>query len=173
MKNIALYLVHPSYEKESRINKALINAAKNLENITIYDLYKNYPDFKIDVKKEQERLLENDIVVLQFPLFWFSSPALLKEWFDLVFTQDFAFDGKYALKDKKLLVSTTAAGAEETYKESGILIEDYLKPIVGTAMYTKMQYQKPFIVHNTYVLSDEQLDNIAKEYVQYLLELSK
>ena len=117
MKKIALYLVHPSYKKESRINKALINAVKDLENISIINLYEEYNDFKIDTKKEQERLLDSDIVVLQFPFFWFSTPSLLKEWFDVVLTPDFAFEEKYLLENKELLVTTTAGGAEDTYKD--------------------------------------------------------
>jgi putative NADPH-quinone reductase len=53
-------------------------------NVTIHQLYAAYPDFRIDVKREQELLSLHDRMILQFPLYWYSTPALLKQWFDVV-----------------------------------------------------------------------------------------
>ena len=79
MKKVLINLVHPNLN-ESRVNKYLSQVASKEENITINNLYSKYPDFKIDAKKEQELLLENDVIVFQFPMYWLSSPSLLKEW---------------------------------------------------------------------------------------------
>ena len=49
MKKIAIQLVHPN-SGESRVNKALIKAVENLENVTVYNLYEKYPNYKIDVE---------------------------------------------------------------------------------------------------------------------------
>lgn len=61
-----------------------MEAAQNLENVTIHQLYATYPDKNIDASKEQELLLAHDRVILQFPFHWYSTPSLLKEWFDVV-----------------------------------------------------------------------------------------
>lgn len=173
MKKIALYLVHPSLEENSVINKTLLKNISDLENVTIIDLYKKYPDFKINVEEEQKTLLEHDVVVFQFPFYWFSSPALLKEWFDVVLTPDFAYGDNCKLENKDFAVITTAAGSEETYIQSGTLIKEFLKPMQSTAAYISMNYKEPFIVHNTYVLNEENLNDITNEYIQYLKNLSK
>ena len=77
-------------------------------------------DFAGDVKAEQQRLLEADLVVVQFPLYWSTFPSVMKEWIDQVFTYGFAFgpDGSQ-LKSKKLLFSITAGATAESYSESG------------------------------------------------------
>ena len=41
--------------------------------------------------EEQQRLADHDLIVLQFPLYWYTGPALLKEWLDLVWLQGFAY----------------------------------------------------------------------------------
>jgi len=84
MKKILVNVAHPSLENDSRINKKLVEFIQNEQNITINNLYKKYPDFKIDIKKEQDLLLANDVIIFQFPMYRFSSPALLKEYLDLV-----------------------------------------------------------------------------------------
>ena len=67
MKRVLINLVHPNIG-ESRVNKLLTQTAQKEENVTINNLYAEYPDFKIDVQKEQELLLENDVIIFQFPL---------------------------------------------------------------------------------------------------------
>ena len=54
----------------------------------MYDLY---PDFKIDVAEEQKHLAAADRIILQFPFYWYSTPALLKQWQDDVLTYGWAF----------------------------------------------------------------------------------
>ena len=101
MKRVLINLVHPNIG-ESRVNKLLTQTAQKEENVTINNLYAEYPDFKIDVQKEQELLLENDVIIFQFPLYWLSSPALLKEWFDRTFVYNFAYGENYKLEGKNL-----------------------------------------------------------------------
>uniref|UniRef100_A0A4X1SQL2 N-ribosyldihydronicotinamide:quinone dehydrogenase 2 n=1 Tax=Sus scrofa TaxID=9823 RepID=A0A4X1SQL2_PIG len=45
-----------------------------------------------DIVEEQKKLQEADLVIFQFPLYWFSVPAILKGWMDRVLCQGFAFD---------------------------------------------------------------------------------
>ena len=175
MKRVLINLVHPNLD-ESRVNKFLSQKASKLENVTINNLYAKYPDFKIDVQKEQELLLENDVIIFQFPLYWLSSPALLKEWFDRTFVYNFAYGENYKLEGKKFAIAVSAGGAEAHYSSTGnnkYRVEEYLIPFVGTANYTKMDYQTPFVTYETFILSDEKLEESAKNYTEYIKKLAK
>lgn len=87
---ILVLAVHPHMET-SVVNKAWAEELSKHDNITVRDLYKEYPDEAIDVAKEQQLCEEYDRIVFQFPLYWYSSPPLLKKWQDLVLTYGWAF----------------------------------------------------------------------------------
>ena len=55
------------------------------------DMYQLYPNFDIDVKTEQKILEVSDRIVLQFPIYWYQTPALMKQWFDVVFEYGWAY----------------------------------------------------------------------------------
>ena len=60
---------------------------KELENhfgdkISVRRLSDLYPDFNIDVPAEQNALVQADVVLFQYPTFWFNTPAILKKWLD-------------------------------------------------------------------------------------------
>lgn len=74
--NTTILLFHP-HLKTSRVNKTLAEAAIKA-GFNVRALYDIYPDEQIDVKKEQALLESSDRIVLQFPLYWYSSPSLLK-----------------------------------------------------------------------------------------------
>src|SRR5210317_2302988 len=88
--NILILFAHPALQN-SRVNRHLIKYITDLDGVTFHDLYETYPDFHIDVKREQNLLLENDIIVFHHPLFWFSVPAILREWMDLVLQHMWAY----------------------------------------------------------------------------------
>ena len=67
------------------------------------------------VKKEQELLLEHDIILFQFPMYWFSSPSLLKEWLDIVLSPGFAHAGSYKLENKSFAIAISCGGAEKEF----------------------------------------------------------
>ena len=173
MKKVLINLVHPNLD-ESRVNKFLSQKASKEENVTINNLYSKYPDFKIDAKKEQELLLENDVIIFQFPMYWLSSPALLKEWFDATFTYNFAYGENYKLEGKKFAIAVSTGSGTAQYSSTGSnkhTVEEFLTPFVGTASYVKMNYQNPFVTYETFVLSDEKLEESAKNYVEYIKNL--
>jgi len=55
-----------------------------VEGLTFHDLYEAHPDFDVDVAREQELLLGHDAVLVQHPLYGYSTPPLVKQWEDLV-----------------------------------------------------------------------------------------
>lgn len=75
----------------SKANRALIDAVKGEQGIFVHDLYAEYPDWNIDVAREHRLLTEHDRIVLQFPFYWYSTPPLLKKWFDDVILSGWAY----------------------------------------------------------------------------------
>lgn len=103
---------HPTLQ-HSQTNRAMLEIARGIDAITLADLYAKYPRFDIDVDEEQELLLEHDAIVFQFPLYWYSTPSILKEWQDLVLQHGFAYgETGVALKNKLWLCAVTAGAAE-------------------------------------------------------------
>ncbi len=180
-KKILINLFHPNLG-QSRGNRALLDAVRELPNVTINDLYAEYPDFKINVAREQELLTTHDVVVFQHPLFWMSSPALFKEWQDTVLQKGFAFPpgtgDKLAGKIWQTVV--TAAGPAEGYTKEGPFkadFEDILIPFRLTATYCSMQWQPAFAVTSVMpeddaymrALTAEEMKEKADEYRTLLL----
>uniref|UniRef100_A0A9L0RZJ9 Ribosyldihydronicotinamide dehydrogenase [quinone] n=1 Tax=Equus caballus TaxID=9796 RepID=A0A9L0RZJ9_HORSE len=92
-----------------------------------------------DIIDEQKKVQEADLVIFQFPLYWFSVPAILKGWMDRVLCQGFAFDvpGFYDsgfLKDKLALLSLTTGGMAEMYTKTGVSgdFRYFLWPLQGS-----------------------------------------
>ncbi|AFL69643.1 NAD(P)H-dependent oxidoreductase [Sulfurospirillum barnesii] len=174
MKKTLVILAHPSMN-ESRLNKALINAISHEEHITVHDLYATYGRTgEIDVKKEQDLLVANERIVFQFPLFWFSTPSLLKEWQDKVLEYGFAYGSEGSkLANKEFKVALTTGSPDYAYQAGAYdhaSISELLKPLQITALFTGMVYTAPFAVHGALKIKEEELAQKALEYKALLHE---
>src|SRR5687767_4813346 len=143
MPQILILFAHPALEK-SRVQYSLLKALTGLEGVTINDLYERYPDFDIDIRREKKLLMSHDIIVWQHPFYWYSSPALLKQWEDLVLEHGWAY-GKNgtALAGKKVFSVLTSGGTFAAYQEGGLnkyTLHEYLKPFEQTANLCDMIY---------------------------------
>ena len=79
MKTLVL-VFHPNMAA-SRVNRALAERAESLgDDVVVRRMYDLYPGFRIDIAAEQQAMEAADRIVLQFPMYWFSSPPLLKKW---------------------------------------------------------------------------------------------
>lgn len=156
-RRVLILFAHPALEK-SRVNRRLAEAVRSLPGVTFHDLYELYPDFDIDVPHEQHLLEKHDVVVMMHPFYWYSTPALLKEWQDLVLEHGWAYgSGGTALQGKLLLTVTTAGGSEEAYCRTGetcYTVRELLVPIERTAVLCGMTYLPPFVVYGTHALDD-------------------
>jgi len=175
MQKILVLFAHPALQK-SLAHKTLFNAIQGLEGITCHDLYEHYPDSFINIKKEQRLLLEHDIIVFQFPLYWYSSPAILKEWQDLVLEHGFAYGEKgNKLAGKRLMLAVSTGGSENSYSKSGYnqnSLEEFLLPFSKMSYICGMSYLSPFVVHDIHKRHDSQrLLKKAQEYRVRLLTL--
>ncbi|NOR73888.1 MAG: NAD(P)H oxidoreductase [Draconibacterium sp.] len=174
MKKIIIIFAHPTFHK-SRINKKLISAVENLEGITVNNLYENYPDFFINVKKEQNLLIEHDIIIWHHPFYWYSAPAIIKEWMDLVLEHGFAYGIKgNALKDKMAFSVVSTGGKKEVYCKEGhnhFTLNQFLIPFNQSANLCGMTYLPPFVVHGSHTISDEEIDNLTQMYHNLIVML--
>ena len=146
-RRILVLMAHPSLDR-SEVNRPLAVATATVDGVTIVDLYAEYPGFDIDVDREQAQLLEHDVIVFMHPLYWYSTPSILKEWQDLVLEHGFAYgsSGK-ALHGKIFFNSITAGGGEAAYRADGynhFTIRELLHPLEQSAMLCGMTYLPPY-----------------------------
>jgi len=118
-----------------------------------------------DIELEQEKLLWADTVILQFPLWWFSMPAILKGWVERVYAYGFAYGvgehsdvrwgdryGEGTLAGKRAMLIVTTGGWESHYAQRGINgpIDDILFPIQhGILHYPGFEVLPPFVLYRT------------------------
>jgi glutathione-regulated potassium-efflux system ancillary protein KefG len=168
---VLVLFAHPAVER-ARLGPMMARAADALPHVVVRDLYELYPDFTIDVSAEQKALKRAAAVVLQFPFYWYSTPAILKEWMDLVLTHGFAYgrEGR-ALEGKHLACALTTGGGPFAYGARGVNrygIADFLRPLEQTAHLCRMRWRKPFVVHGTAILDDGERDRSVERYVAWL-----
>jgi glutathione-regulated potassium-efflux system ancillary protein KefG len=175
MRRVLIQFAHPARAR-SRINKALRAAVTDLEGVTFNDLYAAYPDFLIDVKREQQLCERHEVIIFQHPFYWYSTPAIMKEWLDLVLENGWAY-GKQgrALKGKLFLQALTAGGDDSTYQKDGnneLTIGELTSPYRATAKLCEMDWLPPFAVLGIHRgLSDEIVQAHAEEYRRAVIAL--
>jgi glutathione-regulated potassium-efflux system ancillary protein KefG len=166
-RRILVLFAHPSY-RTSRLNKAMIAAARAVDGVTVHDLYETYPDFAIDVEREQGLLVDHDAVVLQHPFFWYSAPSIVKEWQDLVLEHGWAYgQSGRKLEGKLWLQAITTGGRDEAYGEGGMnhfTVDELLRPFEATAKLCHMAWQRPFVVHAAHVAGAGEIEAAAHAY---------
>ncbi|MFD9408070.1 NAD(P)H-dependent oxidoreductase [Streptomyces sp. NPDC059989] len=128
-----------------------------------------------DVAAEQEKLRWSDAVILQFPMWWFSTPAILKGWIDRVFTSGFGYgpavpppygEGS-ALAGRRALVSVTVGARGSAFSDRGIhgALADVLHPLQhGLFWFTGMEALEPFAVSEANDLPEERYAVAVREY---------
>ena len=158
-RRVLVLLAHPVLER-SRVNRRLAEVARSVEGITLHDLYEAYPSLRIKVRHEQQLLVEHDVIVFQHPFYWYSVPALLKEWQDLVLEHGWAYGSKgHALDGKYTLNALSTAGPEVAYQSTGgnrFTIRQLLAPWDQSAYRCRMKYFAPFVTHGALRLDKDE-----------------
>lgn len=162
---------HPHLEN-SNVNKVILKELEKHfgEQISIRRLDKLYPDYQINIKAEQEAIKNADFIVLQFPFYWYSTPALLKKWIDDVLYDYFPgnnLSGRF--KDKVVIASITIGGSKERYTPPHKTVEIYLIPLQETFEIIGAEWELPVYSFDA-VLSNK---NLSKTALQHFLELEK
>jgi NAD(P)H dehydrogenase (quinone) len=111
--------------------------------------------FAEDIRREQERVAQADLLVLQFPLWWGSPPAILKGWCERVLAYGFAYvDGRRfdsgLFKGRRAIFSVTTGGTPERFSNEGVYgeIERVLYPVERLLLqYMGYEVLPPFIAY--------------------------
>ena len=156
-KRILILFAHPS-QNRSEVNLPLFKASHR-DHVTCVDLYEEYPNFRIDIDREQKRLKEHDVVIFMFPFYWYSTPSILKEWQDLVLEHGFAYGSEgTALHGKTFLCALTTGGPKKAYQCNGynhFTIQELLQPLEQMAHLCGMKYLPPFVLFGARTAAEE------------------
>jgi NAD(P)H dehydrogenase (quinone) len=197
--NVLIVYAHPD---PNSLNAALKNhAVRHLEAaghaVQLSDLYAMEWNAKLaaseipeqehhrtDILREQEKLRWADTVIFQFPLWWFSMPAIMKGWVERVYTLGFGYGvgehsdqrwgdryGEGTLAGKRAMLMVTAGGWESHYGPRGIngAVDDLLFPIQhGILFYPGMEVLPPFLVYRTGRMDDARFAAICEQLEQRL-----
>lgn len=132
-----------------------------------------------DIQAEIDKVKACDLLILNFPVFWFSVPAILKGWIDRVFVSGIFYGGRrvYArggMSGKRALVCATLGGREHMFGNSGIHGEltGMLRPLLqGTLGYVGMDVLEPFFGYHVPYLSLEGRQQILEDWRQALSQI--
>lgn len=140
--------------------------------------------FSRDIQDEQEKLLWADFVIFQFPLWWYSVPAILKGWFDRVFASGFAYGhgiGRYdagGLRGRKAMLSTTTGSPQSACTSHGMDGDIHEKILYhinhGMLYFAGLEPVEPFIAW-TPSRNEQARKRYLKEYqdrLHHLLQIS-
>lgn len=145
MAKIILINGHPDYE-HSTANKTIIEEfSKLVPSAEIVNVAELYPNFQIDAQKEQQRLQAAEMLIFEYPFWWYSAPSLMHRYLEQVFLHGWAYgsNGK-ALQGKNLTISFTTGAPESDYqRREGLMhtIEQFLPAMLSTAHFTGMTYR--------------------------------
>ena len=157
---ILIIHAHP-YPQRSRAGHAMLSAVRELPGIEIRSLYDLYPDFDIDVAAEQAALASAQLVVWLHPVYWYSVPAMLKHWFDVVLLRGWAYgDGGQALLGKHCLWVATTGGQQSSFAESGahqLPFDEFAAPIRQTARFCGMVWEPPLALHGAHTVAEDEI----------------
>lgn len=171
MAKVLVLFAHPALER-SRVHRRLNEGVRSGPDITLHDLYEAYPRLDVDVAREQRLLVEHDVIVLQYPFYWYSTPPILKQWMDLVLEHGWAYGSEgHALVGKTFLCAISAGGREEAYCSAGynrFTVRQLLAPVEQTARLCGMEFLPPFVVFGTHSLREDAIRAEAERYARLL-----
>jgi glutathione-regulated potassium-efflux system ancillary protein KefF len=157
---IQVLYAHP-YPSHSRANAALLAAIRDLQGVQVRSLYDLYPDYDIDAEAERKAMEGARLVVFMHPIYWYTTPALLKHWFDQVLARGWAYgDGGTALRGKDCLWIVTTGADETAYTpggKHGHPFESFSPVVEQTARFCGMNWLEPFVLHGAHHIPDDEL----------------
>ena len=169
MARVLLLFAHPALEG-SRVHRRLLREVPG--DVTVHDLYDAYPDFDIDVPREQALLSAHDVLVVRHPFYWYSVPPLLKQWIDLVLEHGWAYgSGRDALRGKWVVPVVSTGGGAEAYAPTGrnrFTMRQLMAPLDQTFTLCQMGFAAPFVVHGAHRLTPADIDAHAPAYRRLL-----
>jgi putative NADPH-quinone reductase len=174
MPRTLILLFHRDLSR-SKANAALADAARGVDGVEVIDVQGRYPsgiiDMSTDAEREAQMLLGADRIVLQFPIQWYSTPALLKAWQDAVLTRMYyIFPEREGdrLRGTPIMVAATAGNVPEAYRPGGanhFSVDEIFTPLKATAYRCALPWRQPYLVFAADKLGDSELQAAADGYV--------
>lgn len=170
---VLVIVAHPDLST-SRVNRAWTEALRAQGNVTVRDLTALYPDMNIDILEEQMELIEHDRVVLQFPLYWYSSPPIMKQWLDLVLQPGFAYAvGGDKLHGQEWMVSTSIGSQIDGYRAGGhgnFSVDELLRPFQQMVNYIGGRYLTPHCFYRSIIATNDEIAEGTQAMLRYVLD---
>jgi NAD(P)H dehydrogenase (quinone) len=130
--------------------------------------------YSTDILLEQRKLLWCDILILQFPLWWYSVPAIMKGWIDRVLTYGFAYGQGSNLRGRRAMLVMTTGGEHQPFtSDKQRILSDMLDHLQhGTLDFCGFSVLPPFAIYGALNTTTEERDQIILQYIQLLRGLS-
>lgn len=171
MARVLVLFAHPALEK-SRVHRRLVKAVPKRDGLTFHDLYEAYPRLDVDVAREQRLLLDHDVMVFQFPFYWYSTPPILKQWQDLVLEHGWAYGSRgTALRGKTVAWAVSAGGRSAAYAPEGynrFTVRELMAPLEQSMWLCGMRPLPPWVVYGTHRLTEAEIEVAAGGYTALL-----
>ncbi len=171
MLKVLVLFAHPTLE-QSVVNKRLVKRLREMDGVSVRDLYELYPDFDIPVKVEQAALERHDIIIWLHPIYWYSAPPIIKQWIDLVLLHDWAYGTKGGALKGKLIFNMVTTGATiasyQTDGHHGYPLPDFLLPYKQTAILCHMEYLPPYVIDGAFTHGIDTLKGDIERAVEHI-----
>ncbi|GEL15191.1 NAD(P)H-dependent oxidoreductase [Pediococcus cellicola] len=163
-----IVVAHPKLV-ESGTQQFLKMSLKTSQDVTWHVLEKN--SISLNVAAEQKLLQSHDRIIFQFPLYWYSAPALLKHWEDEVLTRNFVYGAGQSLQGKELGIVVSTGDAKQGFSAGGsenYTLSELLKPYQALALKAGMKYLSPFSIFQFAYLTEPEKQRLLVNYQQYV-----
>lgn len=167
-----------------------VSSRANFQSVKDHDYFKQQIEemhatevngFSADIEAELQKLEWCDLMIWQFPMWWFSMPAMLKGWVDRVFAMGRVYGGGHiyetgVFKGKRAMLSLTTGGPAESYTVDGFNGDIYgiLRPIHrGILEFVGFDVLTPHIVHAPVRMSNEQREYELTQYQKRLSNITE
>ncbi|MDV7719554.1 flavodoxin family protein [Pediococcus ethanolidurans] len=167
MKTLII-VAHPKLV-ESGTQQFLKTSLANMSEVTWHVLTPKQTHF--DVSNEQALLKAHNRIIFQFPLYWYSAPAILKQWEDEVLTRNFVYGTQQALAQKELGIVVSTGDPQRDFKAGSgeqFTLSELLRPYQALANKAQMTYLPPFTIFQFAYLSETEKQQLVVKYQQYI-----
>ncbi|MBC7870082.1 MAG: NAD(P)H-dependent oxidoreductase [Chitinophagaceae bacterium] len=160
-------------DHEDYTHDALENGAFELPSAQLYA--SQHGTFAPDVVAEQQKVLWADYLIFQFPLWWYSLPAITKGWMDRVFALGFAYGQGRSLAGRRAMCVLTTGGPARVYTpEMRQALIDLLNPVMrGTLHFCGLRVLPPYAVYGAANMTLEQRNEALRQYSELLIMLER
>ena len=169
MTKTLIIMSHPDVTQSSS-QQFLLAAVKGEEQIQVRHLESILAaqgSKHFDKTLERAFLQEADRIILQFPLYWYQCPSVMKQWMDEVLTLNLSQKSKMI----EFGIVVTVGAKSDRYTAGGSVgfgIEELLRPYQALANQLGWEYQTPFVIYQFQYLPETQKQQLLVDYLYYL-----